>query len=318
MSRPFPRACRTAAVSLVLTCATAAAEDALKIAIGQRGGFEQCVSELGQNAGIFKKHGLVLETLYTQGSGETIQIVLSGSVDVGLGPGTHAVFGAFSKGAPIRMIGASFIGARDQLYYARADSGIRSMRDADGKTIGISTSGSSSHMLALALGKHFGVNLVPQASGNYAATLTQVMTKQVDLGFAQAPFALGAIADGRIRLLARGADITEVQDQTIRAMIVHADTLAHRNPALARYIAGYRETLDWLYASPDAIKAYAAWSGIAEPLAKQAPDFITKDSLDPLRVVGLDAMMVDAVKFKYLPAPLSKEQLATLVQVPRN
>jgi NitT/TauT family transport system substrate-binding protein len=101
-------------------------------------------------------------------------------------------------------------------------------------------------------------------------------------------------------------------------MIVHADTLARRSEALARYIAGYRETLDWLYASPDAIKAYAAWSGIAEPLAKQAPDFITKDSLDPLRVVGLDAMMVDAVKFKYLPAPLSKEQLATLVQVPRH
>ena len=92
-----------------------AAEDQLKIAIGQRGGWEQCVSELGQNAGIFKKHGLVLEALYTQGSGETIQIVLSGSVDIGIGPGTHAVFGAFSKGAPIRMIGASFTGARDQI-----------------------------------------------------------------------------------------------------------------------------------------------------------------------------------------------------------
>ena len=66
---------------------------------------------------IFKKHGLALEVLYTQGSGEAIQVVLSGSVDVGIGPGTHAVFGAFSKGAPIRMIGASFTGARDQLYY---------------------------------------------------------------------------------------------------------------------------------------------------------------------------------------------------------
>ena len=92
---------------LFLHCA-AGAQDALKIAIGQRGGWEQCVSELGQNVGIFKKHGLALELLYTQGSGETIQIVLSGSVDVGIGPGTHAVFGAFSKGAPIRMMGASF------------------------------------------------------------------------------------------------------------------------------------------------------------------------------------------------------------------
>src|SRR5712691_3613808 len=187
------------AVSLLLLHSPAGAEDQLKIAIGQRGGWEQCVSELGQNVGIFKKHGLVLETLYTQGSGETIQIVLSGSVDVGIGPGTHAVFGAFSKGAPVRMIGASFTGARDQLYYVRADSPIRTMKDAQGKTIGISTSGSSSNMLALALAKHFGITLVPTATGNYSATFTQVMTRQVDIGFAQAPFLLDAVADGRIR-----------------------------------------------------------------------------------------------------------------------
>src|ERR1700681_2541886 len=105
-SRPcLLRQSLAASVALLLLQSAAGAEDQLKVAIGQRGGWEQCVSELGQNAGIFKKHGLVLETLYTQGSGETIQIVLSGSVDIGIGPGTHAVFGAFSKGAPIRMIG---------------------------------------------------------------------------------------------------------------------------------------------------------------------------------------------------------------------
>ncbi len=302
---------------ILLDCAGANAEDQLKIAIGQRGGWEQCVSELGQNAGIFKKHGLALETLYTQGSGETIQIVLSGSVDVGIGPGTHAVFGAFSKGAPIRMIGASFTGARDQLYYVRGDSPIRDIKAADGKTIGISTSGSSSNMLALALAKHFGINLVPTATGNYSSTFTQVMTRQVDIGFAQAPFLLDAVDDGRIRLLARGGDIPEVQNQSIRAWITHATNLERRKDALARYVTAYRETLDWLYSSPDAIKAYAAWSGLAERLARQAPDFITKDSLDPIRIVGLEDMMVDAVKFKYIPAPLSQEQLAQLVQIPK-
>jgi NitT/TauT family transport system substrate-binding protein len=302
---------------LLLHCA-AGAQDALKIAIGQRGGWEQCVSELGQNAGIFKKHGLALELLYTQGSGETIQIVLSGSVDLGIGPGTHAVFGAFSKGAPIRMMGASFTGARDQLYYVRSDSSIRHMKDAEGKTIAISTSGSSSHMLALALARHFGVSLVPQATGNYSATLTQVMTKQVDIGFAQAPFVLDAVEDGRIRLVAKGADMPEVQNQSIRAWIVHANTLERRRDALARYVTAYRETLDWLYSSPDAVKAYAAWSGLAERLARQAPDFITKDSIDPIRIVGLEDMMADAVKFKYIPAPLTREQLTVLVQVPRQ
>ena len=317
MSPLSPAGCFAAAVSLLLVPAAAGAEEQLKIAIGQRGGWEQCVSDLGQNAGIFKKHGLVLETLYTQGSGETIQIVLSGSIDVGIGPGTHAVFGAFAKGAPIRMIGASFTGARDQLYYVRADSPIRAIKDADGKTIAISTSGSSSNMLALALAKHFGITLVPTATGNYSATFTQVMTRQVDIGFAQAPFLLDAVADGRIRLIAKGGDIPEVQEQSIRAWITRADNLERRRDALARYVTAYRETLDWLYASADAIKAYAAWSGLDERFARQAPEYITKDSIDSTRIVGLDAMMVDAVKFKYLPAPLGKGELATLVQVPK-
>jgi NitT/TauT family transport system substrate-binding protein len=172
-------------------------------------------------------------------------------------------------------------------------------------------------MLALALAKHFGIRLVPTATGNYASTFTQVMTKQVDIGFAQAPFLLDAVEDERIRLVAKGGDIPEVQNQSIRAWITHSTILERRKDALARYVAAYRETLDWLYSSPDAIKAYAAWSGLAERLAKQAPVFITRDSLDPIRIVGLEDMMVDAVKFKYIPAPLSTEQLAALVQVPR-
>src|SRR2546428_6601208 len=109
MSASLPRL--TLALSLLVVHSNAGAEDQLKIAIGQRGGWEQCVSELGQNAGFFKKHGLVLDVLYTQGSGETLQSIISASVDIGIGTGTHAVFGAYAKGAPVRAIGSSFTSA---------------------------------------------------------------------------------------------------------------------------------------------------------------------------------------------------------------
>ena len=70
-----------------LSIGGAAAQDVLKVAIGQRGAWENSSAELGQNQGIFKKHGLNLEILYTQGSGETMQAVISGSVDIGVGIG---------------------------------------------------------------------------------------------------------------------------------------------------------------------------------------------------------------------------------------
>src|SRR5262249_32863236 len=47
-----------------LDCA-AVAQDKLRIAGGLAGTWENSFSELGQNAGFFKKHGLVLEIFYT-------------------------------------------------------------------------------------------------------------------------------------------------------------------------------------------------------------------------------------------------------------
>ena len=57
--------------ALALFGSAAKAEDTLKLAVGQRGNWDTSVSEIGQRAGIFKKHGLVLELLYTEGAGQT-------------------------------------------------------------------------------------------------------------------------------------------------------------------------------------------------------------------------------------------------------
>src|SRR5215831_12232137 len=229
---------RTGVAAGILLAAVnaAAAQDMLKVAVGQRGGWEQCVSELGQNAGFFKPQNLTLDILYTQGSAETLQSVISGSVDIGIGLGTHALLGAYAKGAPVRAIGASFTSADDQFYYVPADSALRSMKDADGKTIATSTTGSASHMFALALARHFGVNLKPQPTGNYAATLTQTLTKQVDIGFSQAPFNLNAVEEGKIRIIARGRDVPELRNMTSRLIVANADALARRRDVFVRYL----------------------------------------------------------------------------------
>ena len=55
---------------------------------------------------------------------------------------------------------------------------------------------------------------------------------------------------------------------------------------------------------------------MAETVARRAPEFLTKENLDPRHVSGLDAIMADAVKFKYLPAPLTAAQLQEVMQVP--
>ena len=74
-------------IALALSVGPASAEDTLKLVIGQINNWENQAPTLGQDAGIFKKHGLVLENVGTQGAGETIQAVISGSADIGAGVG---------------------------------------------------------------------------------------------------------------------------------------------------------------------------------------------------------------------------------------
>src|SRR5215510_4875375 len=103
-------ACALAALAF-LTASAASAHDRLKLAIGQRGNWDTSISEVGQRAGIFDKHGLELEMVYTNGAGETQQAVISGSVDIGIAAGVMGVLSAYSKGAPVRVIGAETTGA---------------------------------------------------------------------------------------------------------------------------------------------------------------------------------------------------------------
>ena len=47
-------------------------------------------------------------------------------------------------------------------------------------------------------------------------------------------------------------------------------------------------------------------------------EFLPKAAVDPDRVSGIDDIMADAVTYKYISAPLSKEQLDDLVQIPER
>src|SRR5262245_65362320 len=90
--------CLAAALSFAATNPVPA-QETLKLAIGQRGLWDTGVTEIGYRGGIFKKHGLALELLYTQGAGETQQAVIAGSVDIGVGVGIMGVLSAYAKGA---------------------------------------------------------------------------------------------------------------------------------------------------------------------------------------------------------------------------
>jgi NitT/TauT family transport system substrate-binding protein len=308
------------AVAAILSAAPAAqAQDLLKLAQGGRGVGEAFVPELGQNAGIFKKHGIVLDIFYTQGGGETIQIVISGAAHIGGQIGFLGTIGAFAKGAPIRIIGSNFTGGKQLYWYVRADSPIKSLKDAAGKTVSYSTNGSSTHISVLALKKFTGVDFVPTQTGSAQASYTQVMSGQVDVGWAGAPFAVDAVEQGKTRVIAKASDDPVLDRQTIRLMIANSNEMAQRPDVFVRFMRAYREALAWVYSTPEGLRAYAQWASLSEATAQRAlAEFLPREAVDPDRISGVDDVMADAVTFKYIPAPLTKQQLDQLIQIPER
>ena len=293
------------------------AQEKLVFALGQRGNWDTAVTELAQSSGILKKHGLTAEILWTQGAGESQQAVLSGSADIAL-VGTLGAFSAFAKGAPVRIIAAQATGAAD-FWYARAESPIKSMKDVTGKTVAYSTNGASTQIMVLGFLKQAGVEAKAIATGGPAATLTQVMSGQVDVGWSSPPFGLDQLNAKQVRVVAYGTDLESVRGQSIRVLVTTADKLKARPTVFARYLAAYRETLDWMYASDDALKVYAEFAGITASTARQVRDeFFPKSLLQPEEIKGIDSQMTDALTYKYLTSPLSVEQINTLVQIPKT
>ena len=317
MDRITRRAAALIVVGLAVSSTQAFADDTLKLAIGQRGNWDTSVSELGTRAGIFKKHGLNLEIVYTQGSGETQQAAISGAVDIGVAVGIMGALSSYSKGAPTRIIGAETTGASDLFWYVKADSPIKSLKDTDGKKLAYSTKGSSTDGIVTAFMKQYALKAIPTSTGGPPGTLTAVMSGQIDVGWSAPPFGLDQLDKNEIRTIATGNDATVFKGQTVRTLVTTQPVLQTRGDVIKRYMLAYRETLDWMYSSPEVFKAYSDWLKIDEVKAKRTRDgFFPKSALDPDKIVGLDTIVKDAVELKFTASELTKAQLAELIQIP--
>ncbi len=266
-------------------------QETLKVAIPQRGAWDAGVAELGQRGGIFKKHGLNLEVLYVQAGPESIQAVIGGSMDIATAAGVSAAVGTFAKGAPIRIIGSEMIGAPDLYWYVPANSPIKTIEDFNGKTVAYSLTGSSSHAGLLALIAQYKLTAKPTSTGTIAATITQTMTGQVDVGFGAAPFGLDLVEDGKIRIIATGKDVASLRTRTVRVNLTNVNTLQNRRDAIVRFNRAYQETVAWMYSDPAALKIYGEYSNLPEKIVLRVRDLIPKESMATDRVEGIDQII---------------------------
>jgi ABC-type nitrate/sulfonate/bicarbonate transport system substrate-binding protein len=123
-----------------------------------------------------------------------------------------------------------------------------------------------------------------------------VLSGQVDVGWAGAPFGIEAMEKGQIRSVWKANAVPELDQRTIRVMIANSEDLKQKGDIYGRFLAGYEETLTWAYSTPDGLKAYAEWAGLSEGSAKRALDeFLPRAALEPRKIIGIEQALDDAV-----------------------
>jgi len=301
-------------IAVVLSgLATVANAETLRVAVAQRGFWNSTFVDIAEKQGFFKDEGLTIEVLYTEGGASTLTPLIAGSIDVAMSNGILGVIAAYAKGAPVRIITAEATGAAEAFWYAKTESGIKSLKDTNGKTVAFSSPGSSTNLILLQLVKAAGVSPKMVPTGGLPATYTQVMTGQIDVGWAVPPFKLEDLQQKKIQIIARGNDAAQVKAQTIRVNVANANALKEKRDAFKKYVHALSRAIDWAYSSPDALPNYAA---IAKVPVEQAritrDDFFPKEALQLKEVNSLDVTLQQALDFKYITKPMTKEDVAPL------
>lgn len=305
-----------AAVLLFAGGSAASATDVLRFA-STGIGWDNSVTPFGKRAGIFADAGIDLQIAITDGSGPALQALIAGAVDVAV-VSVPAFIGAAVKGAPLKMITSNFRGGSDMLWYVRADNPIKSLKDVTPATnLGYSVPGAANFILLSALLEQYRVTGTLIATGNQAATLTQVMTGQIDIGHdGNGGLGVPEFDKHEVRPIAYGSELEMMRKVTVRGLVVSETTLATKRDALIRFVQAYQKTVDWMYQDARAMDWYAeANHASLEAAAKVVKDMYPREAMLLGSVDGVDTSLAQGLAFKRIEHAPSPDQLEHMFDI---
>jgi ABC-type nitrate/sulfonate/bicarbonate transport system substrate-binding protein len=241
----------TIAIALFLAIAASARASAdTALSVGKASATSDAIIpvNVGDELGIFKKHGLDLKIIDFGGGSKMAQAMAAGAIDIGDGAGTEMAFVA--KGAPMTAVCESTAPAPFLSVGVPWDSPIKSVADLKGKIIGVSSPGSfsdwSGHELARKEG--WGANGVTTVAigGGTAPDLAALRTHQVDavIGNTSLFLALEETKDGRLI-----SPVSTWEGNVASGALFASNRLIASNPdAIRAFLAAWIETVDYMRA----------------------------------------------------------------------
>jgi NitT/TauT family transport system substrate-binding protein len=302
-------------VAAVLAAASASAKDKVRLVDSQGQIYLDWGMYEAQTSGYYEAENLEASIIVGRGGADSLQAVITGSQDIVFGTGILGVVGAYSKGAPVTIIGSTMYGAAEVFWYVKSDSPIKSLKDLDGKGFAYTNPGSLSHMLAQTISRELGIKPKLISTGNLAATRTQLMSGQTDTAWSAFPSNLELVRAGEIRIIGTGNDAVSMRELTTRVTVANTAWLAKNRDVAVRAMRALWKGQQKAMGDAGAYDRFAAHWKVPVEDARKVPEFYRLDRVKFFPIGGLDETLRLAQEYGFIKEPLSDEQRKGLVTV---
>jgi NitT/TauT family transport system substrate-binding protein len=168
--------------------------------------------EVARSSGLFKKHGLDVQLVYTRGGNAAMQALVGGAVEYAATALDVAIQAYANVGADIRRFAVT---GRLPLFAVvtapKTASQIQAIKDLEGRTVGVSALGNADHALTLYLLKQAGADAQKVQFATMGVNLLEALRQnQVDVGLVQEP-ALTLLRRSGGRVLVNAMDLEDAK-----------------------------------------------------------------------------------------------------------
>jgi NitT/TauT family transport system substrate-binding protein len=307
MQARIMRATVLALLAMLAVAAPRAFADPLRVAKPAAIGFGFSMLDVGISAGIFKKHGVEVESIVLAGSAKQQQALIANAIDISMGAGTDLAF--LVKGAPEKAVAALAGPPLNFVVMVGSDGKINSVDDLKGKRISASTVGSITYWFAsqIAVSRHWtgadALTIVPL--GDFDAMRAALATGNID--------AISATLEGALLLeKAHSGKLLLKFGDFIHPFLTHvayaSDTLIAQHPdELRRFLAGWFDTIAWADAHKDeALKYSMEATKLPLDVSSKAydaemPMFPTDGHFKPEEVAAVEKALMETGQLDHLP-----------------
>jgi NitT/TauT family transport system substrate-binding protein len=259
------------ALALIGGIAPAGAQTKVKMTYTAVSGF--AAAYVAQEQGLFQKHGVDMQFIQTNISGNIPAVVESGSVEVG-GPTLPSILQANDAGLDLVVFaGGAVYPLPGDVLIARDGAGIEKTTDLKGKTVGVPGIGALLHIMLRRDLKANGVdpNSVTYVELGFPQAGDALKAGRIDAYPSQAPFTARILQSGAGKAVANWLSATPDGTPTVVFVTTRSWATAHKKDVEGMQ-AGMREALDFMKTHKDETdQAIAKYTGLPVQVVASIP-----------------------------------------------